>query len=271
MANIFDNKTDKRLIKDCWTQETYSRTSYIRSQSENSHPHFQESKYQESKAIDSLELPRNLSAVAIGRGSSGQEHPNTFPRNVSDPSFHFVGLPKVQVQGPSKLQKTVSHSDTELGRVELVAINNEGSATLANKLRFEHKSFSNQEALKGRKAFRRRSSLPASYLGDYLSVNNIRKRAQNSVAGDLEADEVVLTNKIKNASRRKMRLASNEEPSANVVTVDEPVVDSSEGDNSAENDVEDDTSPKIAVGFVTTPFLSVTHDCAPREVFMPVA
>ena len=232
MASIFDDKAGKTVIKGCWNQETKSRSSYVRSQSEN----------QGNKAMDSLELP-NMSA----------QETSSIARNVSAPSFRPVDLPKIQKQRSSKLHKTMSQSDSELREaVTLVAINNEGNSMLTNKPRLEHKGFSNETSLKERKVFRRRASLPASHLGQYLSVNNIRKRAQNSGANDSDRN-VVLMNKVKNANRKKLRVPSSEEPILNTDTVEERDVVSNEVENSVGFDLNADTRPKIAVrGFVAS-------------------
>lgn len=226
MASIFDDKTGKTVIKECWNQETKSRSSYFRSQSEN----------QGNKAMDSLELP-NMSA----------QETSSISRNVSAPSFHPVDLPKIQKQRSSNLHKTMSHSDSELEEaVTLVAINNDRNSTLTNKPRLEPKGFSSETSLTERKLFGRRASLPASHLGQYLSVNNIRKRAQNSVANDSDHN-VVLMNKVKNANRKKLRVPSTEEPILNKDTVEETDVVSNEGESSVGFDLNSDTRPTIAV------------------------
>lgn len=226
MASIFDDKAGKTVIKECWNQETKSRSSYFRSQSEN----------QGNKAMDSLELP-NMSA----------QETSSISRNVSAPSFHPVDLPKIQKQRSSNLHKTMSHSDSELEEaVTLVAINNDRNSTLTNKPRLEPKGFSSETSLTERKLFGRRASLPASHLGQYLSVNNIRKRAQNSVANDSDHN-VVLMNKVKNANRKKLRVPSTEEPILNKDTVEETDVVSNEGESSVGFDLNSDTRPTIAV------------------------
>ena len=251
MANIFDNKTDKRLIKECWKQESYSGQFYTRSQSENVPPSLQESR-NKGNTLEPLELPKNISDVSMGRDSSENETSSTFSR-YSSASFHYlVDLPKVDEPRHLKRRETIYHSDTELGEtIKLVAINNEtGNATLVNKPKLKQRGFSNQASLKERRQCRRRSSLPANYLGDYLSVNNIRKRAQNIITSDTDG-EVVQVSKVKNPSRRRTKLPSTNEPPANTEIAVEPEVDSNEFDNSDENEIEDEARPKIPVGFVT--------------------
>lgn len=245
MADIFDNKTGKGVVKECWNQRTISRTSYVRSQSEN----------QGTKALDSLELP-----VPMGSESSTQET-SSKSRNISAPFLRLVDdLPKLLEEAPLKLRKTLSHSDDELrgGRTELVAINNErNNSALANKPGLERKGFSNQTIPRGRKSFKRRASLPSSYLGEYLSVNNIRRRAQNG--NDTDRDVV------KNANRKKLRLPSTEEPHANENPAEETIVVSpSEVDNAPANDIEDCSHPKLPVrkmfrDLSSSSFRSIVH------------
>ena len=109
----------------------------------------------------------------------------------------------------------------------------------------------------------RRSSLPASYLENFLSVNNIRKRAISNPASDSEDGEIFMnvdgrlpsqnsTRKAKNAGRRKVRPSSNEGHEVTDKEVIEPIVPTIEINDSAENDdIEEDGRPKRTVSFVT--------------------
>ena len=253
MADIFDNETDKGVVKECWNQRTISRTSYVRSQSEN----------QGTKALDSLELP-----MPMGSESSTQET-SSKSRNISAPFLRLVDdLPKLLEETPLKLRKTLSHSDDELrgGRTELVAINNErNNSALANKAGLERKGFSNQTIPRGRKSFKRRASLPSSHLGEYLSVNNIRRRAQNGGSANDSDRDVVSLNKVKNTNRKKLRLPSTEEPHANENPAEETIVVSpSEVDNTPGNDIEDCSHPKLPVrkmfrDLSSSSFRSIVH------------
>ena len=255
MADIFDNKTDTRVVKECWNQQTTSRTPlYVRSQSEN----------QGNKALDSLVLP-----MAMGSESSAQET-SSKSRNISAPFLRLVDdLPKLLEETSLKLRKTLSHSDNELrgGRTELgVAINNErNNSALAYKPGLERKGFSNQTIPKGRKSFKRRASLPSNHLGEYLSVNNIRRRAQNGGSANDSDRDVVSLNKVKNANRKKLRLPSTEEPQANENPVEETIVVSpSELDNAPGNDIKDCSNPKIPVrkmfrDLSSSSFRSIVH------------
>ena len=236
MANIFDNKTDNRVVREGWNdQQLFSRTSYIRSQSEN----------QGTKALDSLELP----AKPLISEPSTQGTPK-ISRKVSAPSLCLAGdLPKLLEQTPLMLRKTMCHSDTELrgSQTELVAINNErNDSILTNKPGLERKGFSNQTIPKGRNSLKRRASLPPNHLGEYLSVNNIRKRAQNGGTTSDSDRDVASANKVKNTNRRKLRLPSAEEPHVNENPAEETIV-VNEVDNAPENDIEDNSRPKIAV------------------------
>ena len=256
MADIFDNKTDTRVVKECWNQRPISRTSlYVRRQSEN----------QGNKALDSLELP-----MAMGSESSTQET-SSKSRNISAPFLRLVDdLPKLLEETSLKLRKTLSHSDDELrgGRTELgVAINNaeRNISTLANKPGLEHKGFSHQTIPKRRKSFKRRASLPSNHLGEYLSVNNIRRRAQNGGSANDSNRDVISLNKVKNANRKKLRLPSTEEPQANENPAEETIVVSpSELDNAPGNDIKDCSNPKIPVrkmfrDLSSSSFRSIVH------------
>ncbi|XP_078369782.1 uncharacterized protein LOC144653617 isoform X1 [Oculina patagonica] len=255
MANMLDSKAaDNRLIKECWN-ETHSRTSYTRSQSEKPHYNLHEPILQEIKVSHATQLPRSLNG---GTQRDGEKATLTkIPRNFSDPNA-LVDLPDLPVLGNEdqsnlKLRKTISSES--VGLEKLVAINIVGRHNTPPKPKQEQRWFPNQFARKG-KVISRRSSLPASYLENFLSVNNIRKRAISNPAIDSE-DGVAFTNvdgkptlqnstrRAKNAGRRKVRPNSNEEHVVPDKEVIEPVVPATEINDSVENeDIEDDGRPK---------------------------
>lgn len=257
---------DHRLVKECWN-ETYSRTSYIRSQSENP-----------NSSLHTIQLPRNLNGAGVPtdrESLSEQTTSSSFPRNFSD-SNPLVCLPILanNEHNNMKLRKTVSSDATRLE--QLVAMNSEGNTT-PPKPKQEQKGVSNQFLKKG-KVISRRASLPASYLEKYLSVNNIRRRAINSATADDSEEGVVSMDidgrrpsqgskrRIKNAGRRKVSANSNEELVFPDKEVLEPVVPEIEVDVSVENDrIEDESRPKRRVGSVISFIGSVTVEC-PRLI-----
>ena len=267
MATMLGNKEDNRLIRECWNQwnETHSRTSYIRSQSDQPHSNLHESTHEENGQTHAIPFPRNLNGRAQAEIESNEMATSrSFPRNFSDPNS-LVDLPLLgeEEQRNTKLRKTVS-SDAA-GLEKLVAINSVGHK-MPPKPKQEQKWFSNQVLKKGTTVLSRRASLPSSYLGNFLSVNNIRKRAISSATDDAE-EAVVLTNtdgrlpsqnstrRAKNAGRKKVRPHSNEEHLVSEKEVTEAAVPAIEVEDSTEKMVEHENSGKqLAVGFVTSLF-----------------
>ena len=113
----------------------------------------------------------------------------------------------------------------------------------------------------------RRASLPASYLENFLSVNNIRKRAISNTSIDSAEDGVVplamnadgrlpsqsSTRKAKNACRRKVRPNSNEDNVVLGTEVIETVLPAIEIHEPVENErnIEEDCSPKPMVSYLS--------------------
>lgn len=268
MANMLGSKTtDNRVIKECWNA-TLPRTTYIRSQSERPASNPQESTYDDSKVSHAIQLPRNLKGPLSQKDEESSEKTTliNFPR-------HFSDLPNLPVlgddieQGNLKLRKTISSES--IGLEKLVAVNI-GSQKTPPKTKQEQKSLSNQY-LKKVKAMPRRSSLPASYLENFLSVNNIRKRALSNAS--IESEDVVVptnadgrlpsqnsTRKAKNVCRRKVKPNSNEDNEVSCNEVLETVVPTIEVHESVEkeNNIEEDDSPKstVSYNFVTLIFFS---------------
>lgn len=236
MASILGEKTGKRVIQNCWNQELI-RSSSVPGKPED----------QGNRDLDLLDIPGN------GKDSSPQETRNV-SRYVSTPSLSFLGPPNrfSYQQRPSMLPKRESHSDNDLRGDKVVALSNERNLTLTYQPKLEHKgSVYNEATLKACKPFIRRASLPASYLGEYLSVNNIRKRAQNGGVNESDsADARVSQKKVKGKNRKpKLRLPSDGKTnSAEVEAADEAVVGSTElHENYAEKNSDEDAVPKISV------------------------
>ena len=264
MANMLESKAaDNKLIKDCWN-ETHSRTPYFRSQSEKPHSNLHETAYQENRVSHATQLPRNLNGGA--QESSEKATLHKIPRNFSDPNA-LVDPPGLPVLGNDeqsnlKLRKTVSSESVELEKLVAINIGGRHNTPPKPKQLQEQRWFPNQFIRKGR-VISRRSSLPASYLENFLSVNNIRKRAISNPASDSEDGEIFMnvdgrlpsqnsTRKAKNAGRRKVRPSSNEGHEVTDKEVIEPIVPTIEINDSAENDdIEEDGRPKRTVSFVT--------------------
>nr|XP_058971486.1 cyclic nucleotide-binding domain-containing protein 2-like isoform X1 [Pocillopora verrucosa] len=213
MAIMLGGKGDNQLTKECWN-ETKSRNSFFRSQSESPHANGHEANNETSR--------ENMSNLT-GRTQSERESKEItssggFPRISSDPySLVDISLISDEEQGSTKLRKTVS-SDAA-GLEKLVHIDGV-LRKISSKPKQDQKWLPNQVSKKGRLS--RRASLPPTYLGNFLSVNNIRKRAISSAADD--ADDGVIsthiddrlpsqnsTRKAKNAGRKKVRPIINEE------------------------------------------------------------
>ena len=272
--------TDNRLTQGCWNEEP-SRKSYVRSQSEKPHSNLYESAYQENKVSHATQLPRTLNGGAWS--DSEKATLNKIPGNFSNPNT-LVDLPVLGdgEQRTLKLRKTVSSETVELEN--LVAINIPARRDTPPKLKQEPRWFPNQFARRG-KPLPRRSSLPASYLENFLSVNNIRKRAISNPTMDSEDGVIFMkadsklspqnsTRRGKNAGRKKVRPNSNEEHVVTDKEEIEQIVPAIEINVTAENDdFEDDGRPKPKVSFVTTVYLSVTVGCArlsSREPFSSI-
>ena len=270
MANMLGSKTtDNRMIKECWNA-TLPRTTYIRSHSERPSSNPQESTYEDSKVSNATQLPGDIKGPLTQNVAESSEKTNliNFPR-------HFSELPNLPVlgdnveQGNLKLRKTISSESVELEK--LVAVNI-GSQKTPPKTKQEQKCGLSNHCLKKAKAMPRRSSLPASYLENFLSVNNIRKRALSNTSIDSTEDVAVplkadgrlpsqnSTRKAKNAAcRRKIRPNSDEENEVSGAEVIETVVPTIEVHESIEKEttIEDDSSPKstVSYNFVTDIFL----------------
>ncbi|RMX44894.1 hypothetical protein pdam_00012566 [Pocillopora damicornis] len=213
MAIMLGGKGDNQLTKECWN-ETKSRNSFFRSQSESPHANGHEANNETSR--------ENMSNLTEGTQSERESKEITssggFPRISSDPySLVDISLISDEEQGSTKLRKTVS-SDAA-GLEKLVHIDGV-LRKISSKPKQDQKWLPNQVSKKGRLS--RRASLPPTYLGNFLSVNNIRKRAISSAADD--ADDGVIsthiddrlpsqnsTRKAKNAGRKKVRPIINEE------------------------------------------------------------
>lgn len=255
MANMLGSKTtDNRTIKECWNA-TLPRTTYIRSQSERPSSNPQESTSEDSKVSHASQLPRHLKGPLSQKDGESSEKTNliNFPR-------HFSDLPNLPVLGDDNLKLRKTISSESVGLEKLVAVNI-GSQKTPPKTKQEQKSLSNQYLKKG-KAMPRRSSLPASYLENFLSVNNIRKRALSN--GSIESEDIVVptnadgrlssqnsTRKAKNTCRRKVKPNSNEDNEVSCNEVIETVVPTIEVHESVEkeNDIEEDDSPKSTVSY----------------------
>ena len=263
--------TDNRLIKECWN-ETQPGVSYIRSQSEKPDPsNFQESSYEDSKRSHALiQVPKNLNGPLTQKDGESSEKTTliNFPRNFSELRNLPVLGDDVE-QGNLKLRKTISSESVGLEKLVAVSI---GSQKTQPKIKQEPKWLPIQ-SLRKAKAMPRRASLPASYLENFLSVNNIRKRALSNTSIDSAEDGAVpmnvdgrlpsqnSTRKAKNACRRKVRPNSNED---NVVSGTEvvietvlPAIEVHELVEKDSNTVEDDGCPKPTVSYI-----SVTIHCA---------
>ena len=266
MANMLGSKVtaDNRLIKECWN-ETHSRASYIRSQSEKPPSNFHESSSQVSKVPRAVQLPKNLKESLTQKDGESSEKTNliNFPRNFSE-------LPNLPVLDDDverrnlKLRKTFSSESVALEK--LVAVNIGSQKTPPPKIKQEQKWLPNQSLKKG-KAMPRRASLPASYLENFLSVNNIRKRTLSNTSIDSAEDGVVpltmnvdgrlpsqnSTRKAKNACRRKVRRNSNEENVVSGTEVIETVLPAIEIHEPVENEsnIEEDCSPKPMVSYLS--------------------
>lgn len=255
MANVFDNKTDtEKPINECWKEGTFPLKSFIRSLSEKEPPSSQKNK--KDKAImDPVELPMKVSSKNMDRESREKEA-ERFSRHLSSSLSHLTSIPQTDEPNPLKVGKTISNSDMrELRGINSVAMNNERNSTMVNKPKIEQR-ISSIQFTKGRKPLKRRASLPANYLGDYLSVNNIRKRAHFLGASDIEGETL---SKVKNAGRRRVKVRPiSPQPSPKTEETDEPERDLIETEISAENKIKDETRPNIEVGFVALQFSFVT-------------
>ncbi|XP_068718751.1 cyclic nucleotide-binding domain-containing protein 2-like isoform X2 [Montipora capricornis] len=240
MASILgkDSDSGKKIIesiKNCRNHTAVTTESSSQDQAEDN----------DISDFQLLNIPR----IDREFGSRGTRHISRYV-STSHSSFGIVGLPNgVSLeQRQSMLQKRMSHLDSELRGDTVVALNNERNLSLTNKPQLEHKGFSNEPSLQGGKpAFIRRASLPASYLGEYLSVNNIRKRAQNcsAIVSDIAKARVPMS-KVKSKNRRaKLRLPSAVKTDAITEAVDESVVDSKGEENSDKSDAEENIFARI--------------------------
>lgn len=254
MANVFDDKKDKKLINEFWKEGTFPRISFTRSLSEKDPPSSQKNSNSD-KAMDPVELPINVSSINIDRESREKED-ERFSRHLSSSLNQLTSIPQTDEPDPLKVGKTISNSDTELRGINFVATNNERNSTMVNKPKIEQRMSYNQAFMKGKKPLKRRASMPANYLGDYLSVNNIRKRAH--FLGTRDTDGETLS-KVKNAGRRRVKVRpTSPQPSLKTEEADEPERDLIEIEISAENEIKDEARPNIEVGFVTLQFSFVT-------------
>ena len=255
MAIMLGGKGDNQLTKECWN-ETKSRNSFFRSQSESPHANGHEANNEASR--------ENMSNLT-GRTQSERESKEItssggFPRISSDPySLVDISLISDEEQGCTKLRKTVS-SDAA-GLEKLVHIDGV-LRKISSKPKQDQKWLPNQVSKKGRLS--RRASLPPTYLGNFLSVNNIRKRAISSAADD--ADDGVIsthiddrlpsqnsTRKAKNAGRKKVRPIINEEHLVSEKEETEVVLPAVEVDVLSEEVVEEENDgSEVAVGFVAS-------------------
>lgn len=229
--------TGKRVIQNCGNQQELIRATSVPGKPED-------------QGIRELNL---LDILGNGKNSSPQETRN-ISRYVSTPSLSFLGPPNRfnHQQRPSMLQERPTDSDNDLRGDYLSASSNERNLNLTYQPKLEHKgSIYNEATLKACKPFRRHASLPASYLDEYLSVNNIRKRAQHSGVKESDSTEArVAQKKVKSKNRKpKLRLPSSDgnTDSAEVEAADEAILDSTEiHENYAEKDSEEDAVPQIA-------------------------
>lgn len=255
MANVFDDKKDKKLINEFWKEGTFPRKSFTRSLSEKEPPSSQKNSNRD-KAMDPVELSISVSSINIDRESREKED-ERFSRHLSSSLNQLTSIPQTDEPNPFKVGKTISNSDSELKGMNFVAMNNERNSTMVNKPKLEQRNSSNQTFTKGRKSFKRRASMPANYLGDYLSVNNIRKRAHFLGTSDTDGETL---SKVKNAgSRRRVKvLPTSPQPSLKTEEADEAERDLIEIEISAENEIKDETRSNIEVGFMTLQFSFVT-------------
>lgn len=229
--------TGKRVIQNCRNQQELIRATSVPGKSED-------------QGIRELNL---LDILGNGKNSSPQETRN-ISRYVSTPSLSFLGPPNRfnHQQRPSMLQERPTDSDNDLRGDNLSVSSNERNLNLTYQPKLEHKgSVYNEATLKACKPFRRHASLPASYyLDEYLSVNNIRKRAQHSGVKESDSAEArVAQKKVKSKNRKpKLRLPSDgNTDSAEVEAADEAILDSTEiHENYAEKDSEEDAVPQMA-------------------------
>lgn len=229
--------TGKRVIQNCGNQQELIRATSVPGKPED-------------QGIRELNL---LDILGNGKNSSPQETRN-ISRYVSTPSLSFLGPPNRfnHQQRPSMLQERPTDSDNDLRGDNLSASSNERNLNLTYQPKLEHKGLIYNEAtLKACKPFRRHASLPASYLDEYLSVNNIRKRAQHSGVKESDSTEArVAQKKVKSKNRKpKLRLPSSDgnTDSAEVEAADEAILDSTEiHENYAEKDSEEDAVPQMA-------------------------
>lgn len=247
MANVFDNKKDKKIINESWKEGTFPRKSFTRSLSEKDPPSSQKTKNRD-RAMDPVELSINVSSINVDRESREKEA-ERFSRHLSSSLNQLTSIPHTDEPNPN--------SDTELRGINFVAMNNERNSTMVNKPKIEQRTSYNQAFVKGKKPLKRRASMPANYLGDYLSVNNIRKRAHFLGTSDTDGETL---SKVKNAgTRRRIKVRpTSPQPSPKTEEADEPERDLIEIEISAENEIKDETRPNIEVGFVTLQFLFVT-------------
>lgn len=229
--------TGKRVIQNCRNQQELIRATSVPGKPED-------------QGIRELNL---LDILGNGKNSSPQETRN-ISRYVSTPSLSFLGPPNRfnHQQRPSMLQERPTDSDNDLRGDNLSVSSNERNLNLTYQPKLEHKgSVYNEATLKACKPFRRQASLPASYyLDEYLSVNNIRKRAQHSGVKESDSAEArVAQKKVKSKNRKpKLRLPSDgNTDSAEVEAADEAILDSTEiHENYAEKDSEEDAVPQMA-------------------------
>lgn len=237
MSSILDEMTGKRVIQNCRNQQELIRATSVPGKPED-------------QGIRELNL---LDILGNGKNSSPQETRN-ISRYVSTPSLSFLGPPNRfnHQQRPSMLQERPTDSDNDLRGDNLSVSSNERNLNLTYQPKLEHKgSVYNEATLKACKPFRRQASLPASYyLDEYLSVNNIRKRAQHSGVKESDSAEArVAQKKVKSKNRKpKLRLPSDgNTDSAEVEAADEAILDSTEiHENYAEKDSEEDAVPQMA-------------------------
>ena len=236
MAGILDKDKGKKILVHGRKQKAVTRTpTSTQDQPEDI----------EIKGLHLLDIPQ------IDRELSPQRARH-ISRYVSTSSFSLLGSsnPLGCDKRPSMLQKRRSHLDKTRGDT-VDALNNNRNLSLKDQPKLEHNGFSSDElTLKGRKPFTRRASLPASYLGEYLSVNSIRRRAQNCIV--IESDRIDAkmqrSNKVKSKTRRsKLRLPSAEKTGEVKEDEDDSIVNSNGDENSVGNDDVEDTFAKIAV------------------------
>ena len=257
--------TGNRLIKECWN-EAHPRTSYRRSQSEKPSSSFQESSFHVSKVSRAIQLPKNLKGPLTQKDGKSSDKTNSInvPGNFSELQ-NFPVLDDDVEQGNLKLRKTISSDSVEPEK--LAAVNIGSQKLTPPKTKQEQKWLPNQSGLKKGKAMPRRASLPASYLENFLSVNNIRKRALSNTSIDSAEDGAVSMNadgrlpsqnstrKAKNACRGKVRRNSNEDINAvsGTEVIETAVLPAIEVHESVEkgSNIEDDGCPKPMVSYIS--------------------